>query len=113
VAFDPIMPNTDYTVTAVTVAQKQMAELEAERDRLMLEFCPAEMTPQQIESWKSHQTAANVELTDREIEAIADTTDILYVATGEGDYGDNSDAIVPFARAVLAAAAKKGLNHEG
>jgi uncharacterized coiled-coil protein SlyX len=46
-------------------AEAQVAELrkdadskQAKIDRLMLEFCPDEMTPEQIEDWGKHQMAA-------------------------------------------------------
>jgi hypothetical protein len=32
--------------------------MKAERDQLMLEFCPNEMTPEQIKEWEEHQIAA-------------------------------------------------------
>jgi hypothetical protein len=32
--------------------------LQAKIDALMLEYCPNEMTPEQIENWKRHQTRA-------------------------------------------------------
>ena len=35
-------------------------ELQAKIDALMLEYCPDEMTPEQIENWKRHQKAATL-----------------------------------------------------
>lgn len=32
--------------------------LQAKIDSLMLEYCPDEMTPEQIENWKQHQRKA-------------------------------------------------------
>lgn len=32
--------------------------LQAQIDRLMLEYCPNEMTPEQVENWKRHQSRA-------------------------------------------------------
>lgn len=37
------------------------AALQAKIDRLMLEYCPEEMTPEQIAEWKKHQMAATPE----------------------------------------------------
>ena len=38
--------------------ERQLAEKQAEIDRLMLEFCPDEMTQKQKETWASHQKPA-------------------------------------------------------
>jgi hypothetical protein len=35
--------------------EKQRDELQAKVDSLMLEYCPEEMTPEQIENWGKHQ----------------------------------------------------------
>ena len=40
--------------------QAAVAEKQAIIDRLMLEFCPDEMTPEQIEEWKRHQVPAAI-----------------------------------------------------
>ena len=34
---------------------EQIKQLQAQIDRLMLEFCPAEMTPEQLKEWGKHQ----------------------------------------------------------
>lgn len=34
---------------------KEIAAKQAEIDRLMLEFCPQEMTPEQVANWEAHQ----------------------------------------------------------
>lgn len=34
---------------------------QAEIDRLMLEFCPDEMTPEQLEEWGKHQRKLTIE----------------------------------------------------
>ncbi len=46
------------------IAEAKLAEVERERDkkqaeidRLMLEFCPGEMTQEQVEEWSKHQHA--------------------------------------------------------
>ena len=41
--------------------ERQLAEKQAEIDRLMLEFCPEEMTQEQKETWASHQKPATDE----------------------------------------------------
>jgi len=41
--------------------EKQNAAKQAEIDRLMLEFCPNEMTPEQIEEWGKHQRLASAQ----------------------------------------------------
>lgn len=38
--------------------ERRLAEKQAEIDRLMLEFCPEEMTQEQKETWASHQKPA-------------------------------------------------------
>lgn len=38
-----------------TESGSREAALQAQIDRLMLEYCPSEMTPEQIENWKRHQ----------------------------------------------------------
>lgn len=37
--------------------KKQNASLQAKLDRLMLEFCPDEMDPEQLKKWAQHQVA--------------------------------------------------------
>ena len=37
----------------------RLAEAEAKIDALMLEFCPAEMTQEQVDRWMAHQVAAD------------------------------------------------------
>lgn len=36
-------------------AAKELGALQAKIDDLMLEYCPKDMTPEQIENWKQHQ----------------------------------------------------------
>jgi len=43
-----------------TGAQNDCAALQAKIDRLMLEYCPDEMTPEQIENWGKHQRAVSL-----------------------------------------------------
>jgi len=42
----------------ITYLEQQKAAMQAEIDSLMLEFCPDEMTPEQVENWKKHQVVA-------------------------------------------------------
>jgi len=37
----------------------QLEAKQAEIDRLMLEFCPEEMTEEQVNNWKQHQKIYN------------------------------------------------------
>lgn len=41
--------------------QRKVQELQAEIDRLMLEFCPDEMSEEQLETWAKHQQVAKDE----------------------------------------------------
>lgn len=41
--------------------KREVARKQAEIDRLMLEFCPEEMTPEQIEEWRKHQVRVSPE----------------------------------------------------
>lgn len=49
---------------ARAIDAKRIAELEAQVDRLMLEYCPDEMTPAQIENWGNHQKVSSFKLTN-------------------------------------------------
>jgi len=40
---------------------EELAEVQAKIDSLMMEFCPDEMTPEQIENWGRNQRAATPE----------------------------------------------------
>lgn len=42
-------------------AASDRAAMQAQIDRLMLEYCPEEMTPEQVENWGRHQKAAPLE----------------------------------------------------
>ena len=48
--------------------RSRIAALQAKIDSLMLEYCPGEMTPEQIENWGRHQKAVSLE-TDAAIDA--------------------------------------------
>ena len=41
------------------VGTQREAALQAQIDRLMLEYCPEEMTPEQVEEWGKHQRPAS------------------------------------------------------
>lgn len=45
----------------IAALQQAVAAKQAHIDRLMLEYCPQDMTPLQIEEWKKHQRAATPE----------------------------------------------------
>jgi hypothetical protein len=45
-------------VDCITELERQIQAKQAEIDRLMLEYCPSEMTPEQIEEWGRHQRKA-------------------------------------------------------
>lgn len=46
------------------VTEKELAAKQAKIDVLMLEYCPDEMTKEQLDSWGKHQVAAPQEVTD-------------------------------------------------
>ncbi len=52
------MPIVDRSAERIADLERQLAEKQAEIDRLMLEFCPDEMTQKQKETWASHQKPA-------------------------------------------------------
>jgi hypothetical protein len=55
--------------------QRRASAAEARVDALMLEYCPDEMTPEQVENWKRHQRAATPE-EEADVEAaISNTAD--------------------------------------
>lgn len=54
--------------------EREIAAKQAEIDRLMLEYCPDEMTPEQIENWKRHQRRTTPE-EETAVEAALRATD--------------------------------------
>jgi hypothetical protein len=50
--------NRDTFYNMYALADKKIESLQAKIDSLMLEFCPEQMTEEQIENWKKHQTVA-------------------------------------------------------
>ena len=55
--------HTEQIVTALNASpteadQRTIAAMQAKIDALMLEYCPDEMTPEQIDNWKLHQVVA-------------------------------------------------------
>jgi predicted RNase H-like nuclease (RuvC/YqgF family) len=51
-------PVYELLLTEKNELEKKLQEAQAKIDSLMLEYCPDEMTPEQIENWKRHQTGA-------------------------------------------------------
>lgn len=61
---DPNDPTKTVAVVYASVAaclERETNSLQAEIDRLMLEFCPDEMSKEQTARWASHQIAACIE----------------------------------------------------
>lgn len=48
----------------ITQLSKEKCALQAKIDSLMLEFCPEEMTPEQIERWGENQVVSNYSTKD-------------------------------------------------
>jgi len=46
--------------------ERQLASKQAEVDALMLEFCPEELTREQVEEWAKHQKPAALTATEGE-----------------------------------------------
>ena len=67
--------------------QQQNEALQAQVDSLMLEFCPYEMTEEQLEVWGSHQRAAGDNVHDQisdywekeETERVCQEDDYVYL----------------------------------
>jgi len=55
----------------ITELSVQLAHAEAKIDALMLEYCPDEMTPEQVENWGKHQRRVSPERTAEIDRAIA------------------------------------------
>lgn len=55
-------PQLIYSETDSQNRIREVEEKQAEIDRLMLEFCPNEMTPEQLANWAKHQRPAPAEL---------------------------------------------------
>ena len=45
----------DFAALVAEAKDKEIAAKQAEIDRLMWEFCPQEMTPEQVANWEAHQ----------------------------------------------------------
>lgn len=45
-------------MTEIEYLKQENAALQAQLDRLMLEFCPGEMTSEQLANWVSHQRSS-------------------------------------------------------
>lgn len=46
-------------------AERRAERLQAQVDALMLEYCPDEMTPEQVEEWTRHQKAVAFDRADK------------------------------------------------
>lgn len=57
-----IADRVDGLKAALTAAQALAEQRQAEIYRLMLEFCPEEMTPEQLENWGKHQRPVSKEV---------------------------------------------------
>ena len=42
--------------------KRELGEKQAEIDRLMLEYCPNEMTKEQMDNWESHQVKSDLDI---------------------------------------------------
>lgn len=59
---DPVTAKGEYCLTLdelVAFGRAAAAAQQAEIDRLMLEFCPEEMAPEQLANWAAHQRPAD------------------------------------------------------
>ena len=48
-------------ITEIEKQQNQIDRQQAKIDSLMLEYCPTEMTKEQLESWGEHQTKSSIQ----------------------------------------------------
>lgn len=51
--------------TAIRALLAELEAKQAEIDRLMLEYCPDEMTPEQFENWARHQKPVTIKETTK------------------------------------------------
>lgn len=49
--------------SSAEAAESRLATVEAKLDAVMLEYCPGEMTPEQVANWEAHQRPATAEET--------------------------------------------------
>jgi hypothetical protein len=114
----------------VAEQRAQVHALEAKIDALMLEYCPSEMTAEQVENWGNHQRAAAPAVQVQEDEQFdwmkaelirdEDHVDEALRAFREDPTGDNATGIIQAAltvwnadlRAALASQASKGAGPE-
>jgi hypothetical protein len=57
--------------------QREAEHLQAKIDRLMLEHCPQDMTPEQLEEWRTHQVPAGPEAEAALASAVSASRDTL------------------------------------
>ena len=55
-------PEMEYEDSTAYVRADVLAAKQAKIDELMLEYCPNEMTPEQIKNWEAHQVKSDVQL---------------------------------------------------
>lgn len=57
--FTRLAQRADPNIPILEAAMDEIASLQAKIDRLMLEYCPDEMTPEQVGEWGNHQVPAS------------------------------------------------------
>jgi len=62
------------SLAALSAAEQRAEGMQARIDELMLEYCPDEMTPEQIEEWGKHQKPVSEETAARINAALTPTT---------------------------------------
>lgn len=50
-----IQENVDFTEVRIAEIQKKLDAIQAQIDALMFEYCPDEMTKEQVDEWAKHQ----------------------------------------------------------
>lgn len=70
---DALGDNLATTIDILEQTRREVSAKQAQIDRLMIEYCPEEMTPEQIENWKRHQVPAGPEASARLDAAIGRT----------------------------------------
>jgi len=68
-------PNNELCAACAAAAQRKADSLQAKVDALMLEYCPEEMTPEQVEEWGQHQRPADAALEAAKSVAVPPTSE--------------------------------------
>jgi hypothetical protein len=55
-------PILDTAIDLIIELEQQLAANQAKIDALMLEYCPDEMTPEQVANWAAHQAAIDKDM---------------------------------------------------